>query len=143
MAMDTFTLDALVSAANATGLPTAADGRVAARVDERLVRYYQSLGLIERPLRYDGRQAVYGQRHLDQVLAVRRLQAEGLTLAQVQARMPAAGAALEVRQPSPRASALVASRVAPGVTVLIDPAEVADPAGLLSRIQQFLQGEPA
>ena len=141
--METFTLDALVAAANAAGLPVSSDGRVAARVDERLVRYYQSLGLVERPLRYDGRQAVYGQRHLDQVLAVRRLQAEGLTLAQVQARMPAANAAIEVRQPRSPATALVAARVAPGVTVLIDPAEVADPAGLLARIQQFLQGEPA
>ncbi len=64
-----------------------ADGRVRAAPDARTIRYYQSLGLVDRPLRYDGRQAVYGYRHLLQAAAVKLLQAQGLSLAQVQSAL--------------------------------------------------------
>jgi DNA-binding transcriptional MerR regulator len=60
------------------------DGRIAAFPDARTVRYYQSIGLVQSPLRYAGRQAAYGYRHLLVVVAVKLLQAQGLTLAQVQ-----------------------------------------------------------
>lgn len=60
------------------------DERVAAVPDERTLRYYQSAGLIDRPLRYEGRVAVYGWRHLLQALAVKALQAEGWTLGRIQ-----------------------------------------------------------
>lgn len=60
------------------------DERVRDAADERTIRYYQTTGLLDRPLRYDGRTAVYGYRHLLQVVSVKALQASGLSLAQVQ-----------------------------------------------------------
>ncbi len=60
------------------------DGRVAVEPDARGVRYYQGIGVLDRPLRYDGRRAVYGFRHLLQLLAVKRLQQEGHPLHLIQ-----------------------------------------------------------
>lgn len=68
------------------GAGGAADGRVSAFPDARTVRYYSTLGLLDRP-RIEGRQAVYGRRHLLQLVAVKALQARGLALAQVQGRL--------------------------------------------------------
>ena len=64
------------------------DGRVANAPDARGIRYYQTLGVLDRPLRYDGRRAVYGYRHLLQLLAIRRLQGEGYPLAVIQTTLP-------------------------------------------------------
>lgn len=86
-------LPALAAAVNTVGAPLLAgvqDGRVAREVDERTLRYLQSLGLLDRPLRYDGRTAVYGFRHLLQALCVRALQARGYSLAQAQAALTGA-----------------------------------------------------
>ena len=52
----------------------------------RTVRYYTTLGLLDRPV-MRGRVAYYTRRHLAQLVAIKRLQAEGLTLAQVQQRL--------------------------------------------------------
>ncbi|MDP2309177.1 MAG: MerR family transcriptional regulator, partial [Pseudomonadota bacterium] len=60
------------------------DERVSSSPDARTIRYYQSLGVLDRPLRHDGREAVYGYRHLLQAVATKLLQAQGYTLAQVQ-----------------------------------------------------------
>jgi DNA-binding transcriptional MerR regulator len=60
------------------------DGRVAVEPDARGVRYYQGIGVLDRPNRYDGRRAVYGFRHLLQILAVKRLQQEGHPLHLIQ-----------------------------------------------------------
>ncbi len=60
------------------------DGRVATEPDARGVRYYQGIGVLDRPLRYDSRRAVYGFRHLLQFLAVKRLQQEGHPLHLIQ-----------------------------------------------------------
>lgn len=60
------------------------DERVSSAPDARTIRYYQSLGLLDRPLRHEGREVVYGYRHLLQAVATKLLQAEGYTLAQVQ-----------------------------------------------------------
>ena len=67
------TLDVDVEDDRVRGVPTA-----------RVLRYYQSTGLLDRPLRYDGRRAIYGFRHLVQAVAVKVLQSEGLSLDQVQ-----------------------------------------------------------
>jgi DNA-binding transcriptional MerR regulator len=67
--------------------PAPPDGRVARYPDERTIRYYQSLGLIDRPLRYEGKEAMYGYQHLLRVVAVKLLQHQGLSLAQVQAAL--------------------------------------------------------
>ncbi|MGH7143859.1 MAG: MerR family transcriptional regulator [Planctomycetota bacterium] len=51
--------------------------------DGRTLRYYQTLGLIDRPVRYNGR-SVYLQRHLLQLVAVKLLQADQYTLSKIQ-----------------------------------------------------------
>ena len=61
--------------------------------DRRTIRYYTTLGLIDRPAEIRGRTAYYGRRHLLQLVAIKRLQARGLSLAQVQQRMVGATAA--------------------------------------------------
>jgi DNA-binding transcriptional MerR regulator len=62
------------------------DGRVSAAPDARTVRYYGTLGLVDRPRIVD-REARYGGRQVLQVVAVKALQALGLPLAEVQARL--------------------------------------------------------
>jgi DNA-binding transcriptional MerR regulator len=88
---DSWTLEGLVERVTAElaerGLLGAQrDGRVAAAPDARTVRYYQSLGLIDRP-RLVGREARYLQRHRLQLLAIKALQSRGVPLAEVQARL--------------------------------------------------------
>ena len=143
------------------------DRRVTAWPDARTLRYYQTCGLIAPPLRYAGRQAVYGFDHLLRAVSVKLLQAEGLSLAQVQRALASAeGDQLEVAvrealqqtaqrpaqvdptgglrerseslrpatlaaEPGPDATSLLAVELAPGVTVLIDSARVADPGAVL------------
>src|SRR4051812_29231868 len=60
------------------------NGQVQATPDERMVRYYASLGMLDRPVAWNGRQALYGVRHVLQLTTIKRLQAKGLTLARVQ-----------------------------------------------------------
>jgi DNA-binding transcriptional MerR regulator len=60
------------------------DGRVTGRPDGRGVRYYQTIGVLGKPLRYDGRRAVYGYRHLLELVTIKLLQAQGLSLAHIQ-----------------------------------------------------------
>lgn len=67
----------------------APNGRVRAVPDPRTIRYYTTLGLLDRPAFLRGRVAHYGERHLLQLVAIKRLQAEGLSLDQVQARLAA------------------------------------------------------
>src|SRR5439155_7820073 len=55
--------------------------------DLRTIRYYTTLGLIDRPAEMRGRTAYYGPRHLLQLAAIKRLQARGLSLAEVQRRL--------------------------------------------------------
>jgi len=188
------TLEALVDAANRLLRRLDVrpdDGRIASAPDARLVRYYQTLGVVDRPLRYDGRRAIYGYRHLLQLLSVKRLQQEGHPLHLIQAALAGrATAALEealvasssrhepppLRSPetwqcaSPAAappiagpparetafsatgqgagnqlggseaefSPLVAARVAPGVTLTVDPTVVPDPNALIVLVTTVL-----
>jgi DNA-binding transcriptional MerR regulator len=66
-------------------LPPPKNGQVRAVPDERTVRYYGTLGLLDRPLAMRGRTAIYGRRHLAQVVAIKRLQSAGKSLADIQA----------------------------------------------------------
>lgn len=50
--------------------------------NERLLRHYVSIGVVDKPLR-EGRDALYGFRHLVQFVAARRLLTEGFSLAQI------------------------------------------------------------
>jgi DNA-binding transcriptional MerR regulator len=63
------------------------DSRARDVPDLRTIRYYTTLGLIERPAAMRGRTALYGPRHLLQLVAIKRLQAKGLTLTQLQERL--------------------------------------------------------
>lgn len=62
-------------------------GRVRAVPDERAIRYYTTLGLLDRPT-LRGRTALYGRRHLAQLVAIKREQARGATLAEIQRTLP-------------------------------------------------------
>ena len=64
-----------------------ANGRVRPVPDERTIRYYTTLGLLDRPAAMQGRTALYGRRHLLQLVAIKRLQARGLSLAELQSRL--------------------------------------------------------
>jgi DNA-binding transcriptional MerR regulator len=66
------------------------DERVTATPDARTIRYYQTIGVVNKPRRYEGRQAVYGYEHLLQVVATKLLQAKGYSLAQIQQTIPGA-----------------------------------------------------
>ena len=66
-----------------------ADGRVREVPDARTIRWYQTTGLVDRP-GMRGRTAVYGPRHLLQILAIKRLQAQGEPLASIQAALAGA-----------------------------------------------------
>ena len=67
-------------------LGAASDARVSAAPDARTVRYYTTLGLLDRP-RIEGRQARYGERHVLQLLAIKALQATDLPLGEIQRRL--------------------------------------------------------
>ncbi|MCW5951685.1 MAG: MerR family transcriptional regulator [Propionibacteriaceae bacterium] len=65
----------------------AASDRVNDVPNERLVRWYSTIGLVDRPRIGRGRTARYGERHLAQLVAVKRLQAQGQPLAEIQRRL--------------------------------------------------------
>lgn len=80
-------LSAQVASALAVDYPGQASARVREVPDIRTIRYYTTLGLIDRPAQMRGRTALYGRRHLLQLVAIKRLQAKGLSLAEVQSRV--------------------------------------------------------
>lgn len=89
--------------------PQQANGRVRDVPNERLIRWYMTVGLVDPPLSRRGRIARYGERHLLQLVAVKRRQAEGRSLAEIQQELTGAtGEALAAiaglegsRQPEP------------------------------------------
>ncbi|MFT7834615.1 MerR family transcriptional regulator [Saccharothrix sp. BKS2] len=64
------------------------DGQRSGRVRElpngRAIRWYTTIGLVDRPVAHRGRTALYGRRQLLQVVAVKKLQAAGHTIAEIQ-----------------------------------------------------------
>ena len=75
--------DASAAALDALGI-AARNGQVRDRPDVRTIRYYGTLGLVDPPAEMTGRTALYGGRHLLQVLAVKAVQARGDSLADAQ-----------------------------------------------------------
>ena len=65
-------------------------GRVRDVPDARTIRYYTTLGLLDRPLEMQGRTAYYGWRHVWQLLAIKRLQRSGAPLVEIQQRLAGA-----------------------------------------------------
>ena len=59
-------------------------GRVREALDRRTIRYYTTLGILDRPLEMSGRTALYGRRHLLQLVCIKRLQAQGMSLVDIQ-----------------------------------------------------------
>jgi DNA-binding transcriptional MerR regulator len=109
-----WTLDELaerVDAALAVDYPGQPSGRVRAVPDRRVIRWYTTIGLIDRPVAHRGRTALYGPRHLLQLVAVKRLQARGLPLVAIQQELAGATdtqlarvARLPTTTPPPRAA---------------------------------------
>jgi hypothetical protein len=62
----------------------APNGRVTEVPDARVIRWYATIGVVDRPSGMRGRTALYGTRHLLQLVAVKRRQAEGRSLAEIQ-----------------------------------------------------------
>jgi DNA-binding transcriptional MerR regulator len=85
-----WTLSELVAEATASTitLPAPKNGQVRAVPDERTVRYYGTIGLLDRPLAMRGRTALYGRKHLAQVVAIKRLQSAGRSLAEIHELWP-------------------------------------------------------
>jgi len=92
-----WTMDELVErvtralAAEYAGAP---NGRVRDLPDRRAIRWYTTTGLVDRPAGMRGRTALYGPRHLLQLVAVKRRQAQGHTLAAIQAELNGASDAV-------------------------------------------------
>lgn len=76
-------------ALDAAGVGTP-NGRVTAAPDRRTIRWYTTIGLVDPPLRTRGRTARYGERHLLQLLAIKRRQAGGRSLTEIQAELAGA-----------------------------------------------------
>lgn len=89
-----------------------ANGRVRDVPNERLVRWYVTVGLVDPPLSRRGRVAQYGRRHLLQLVAVKRRQAEGRSLAEIHTEL--AGATDETLAAVARVPADVAAPETPG-----------------------------
>jgi DNA-binding transcriptional MerR regulator len=124
------------------------DGRVSAAPDARTIRYYATLGLVDRPS-FEGRQARYGRRHLLQLLAIKALQSASLPLAEIQARLYGRSdreleaiveaATRERREASPPVRAVRWREVTiePGLKLMAEDgwSPGADPAALLEKIR--------
>lgn len=87
---ETWTLSELVeqAAARLEALPPPKNGQIRAVPDERTIRYYATLGLLDRPAAMRGRTALYERRHLAQVVAIKRMQSAGHSLADIQRLWP-------------------------------------------------------
>jgi DNA-binding transcriptional MerR regulator len=69
------------------GLVDSSNQRVQWVLQPRLIRYYTTLGLLDRPAEMRGRTAFYSRRHLLQVLTIKRLQQIGKSLDEVQQQL--------------------------------------------------------
>ena len=63
------------------------NGRIRSIPDERTLRYYTTIGLLARPASFRGRTALYNRHHLAQIVTIKRLQASGLSLSDVQIKL--------------------------------------------------------
>jgi hypothetical protein len=80
-------LSALVAEALVVDYPGPPNGRARVVPDQRTIRWYTTIGLLDRPTAMRGRTALYDRRHLLQLVAIKRLQADGHTLADVQQQL--------------------------------------------------------
>jgi DNA-binding transcriptional MerR regulator len=88
-----WTIDELVErvgVALAETCPGVPSGRVRDVPDRRAIRWYATTGLVDRPVAMRGRVALYGPRHLLQLVAIKRRQADGRSLAEIQVELAGA-----------------------------------------------------
>ena len=87
---ETWTISELVEEVERriAALPKPQNGQVRAVPDDRTVRYYGTIGLLDRPAAMRGRTALYNKKHVAQVVAIKRLQTMGRSLAEIQALWP-------------------------------------------------------
>jgi DNA-binding transcriptional MerR regulator len=87
---DSWTINELVEEVERriAALPKPDNGQVRAVPDDRTIRYYAAIGLLDRPSAMRGRTALYGKKHVAQVVAIKRLQTMGRSLAEIQALWP-------------------------------------------------------
>jgi DNA-binding transcriptional MerR regulator len=85
-----WTLPELVAevATRIAALPAPRNGQIRAVPDDRTVRYYAALGLLDRPSAMRGRTALYGAKHAAQIVAIKRLQTMGRSLSEIQGLWP-------------------------------------------------------
>ena len=111
-------------------------GRVRAVPDERTLRYYTTIGLLTGPTVLKGRKAYYSLVHLAQIVAIKRLQALGLSLAQVQQEL-AGATPTELKSmaslPEPLPDPLPAATAAPGRVFWDETATESSPAQVVPR----------
>jgi DNA-binding transcriptional MerR regulator len=105
------------------------NGRIRDVPDRRTIRYYTTLGLLDRPAEMRSRTAHYGRRHLLQLVAIKRLQARGLSLAELQKHL--------LGLPNKELEEL--ARLPPDLDEANEPAEVAPGA----RAEAFWSAVPA
>ncbi|MFI5912769.1 MerR family transcriptional regulator [Dactylosporangium sp. NPDC051541] len=90
MTASEWTLDELIGRVaeelDGTTYAGAPNGRVRDVPDARAVRWYTTIGLVDRPI-MRGRTAWYGPRHLTQLVAVKRRQSQGFKIAEIQAEL--------------------------------------------------------
>jgi DNA-binding transcriptional MerR regulator len=106
----------------------------------RTVRYYIQIGLIDRPAGV-GRGAHYGPRHAEQLVAIKKWQAAGLSLERIRELLTPQGEAGLVPPPRPRQVGTVEVWshlvVADGVELTLEPTR----AGLTpEQVREFAQG---
>jgi DNA-binding transcriptional MerR regulator len=135
-----WTLPELVAevAMRIAALPAPRNGQVRAIPDDRTVRYYATIGLLDRPSATRGRTALYGRKHAAQIVAIKRLQAMGRSLSEIQAlwatlddrtlsRM--SGVALEARGKAPARAEFWKREPKPSAAADTDAAAAAAGAG--------------
>lgn len=83
-------LTAQAGSALSAALPSRPHGRSRDLPNERMIRWYVTIGLVDPPSSRRGRVALYGSRHLLQLVAIKRRQAEGHSLAEIQAELTGA-----------------------------------------------------
>lgn len=76
----------MARALQASNYAPAVSARVRAVPDTRTIRYYTTLGLLSPPAEMRGRVAYYDETHVLQIVAIKQLQAQNLSLSDIQQR---------------------------------------------------------
>ncbi|MBL7496798.1 MerR family transcriptional regulator [Frankia sp. CNm7] len=111
---------AALLAGNYTGQSS---GRVGELPTARTIRWYTTIGLVDRPVAASGRAVLYGPRHALQLAAIKKLQAEGRSLAEIQERLVGAS--------NRQLTAVVGRPSAKPVPLAAGPADALDTVGVL------------